>query len=450
MDERPIRSLIVRETLLVLIILSIIVFCLATYQRLEINKAEAESQLQAFQTVLDKHQDNLLLQILLSAEEDLDMYFDGLRIRFPQISVCLNSNPPFANLRSACSEGTAGAKISSFAILNNRNHLIQYEIKPQPVLAEIYGTPVLLLSLILTLIVCAFLFWRLRSILSLPLIKLDEQIRLLAGGARQLDLPDSHKAREWSQISGSLRSLLAHIVKLEEIQHEAARFQLAKQVAHDIRSPLSALRMITKVVSEIPVEKRQVLEAATQRISEIADSLLKSEESSVAVRLDDLIRSVVFEKRASLADNQVSIIIEDSKTLCDKLACVNESQFKRVISNLIDNGVEALGGKGQVSVGLESLESQIRIIITDSGRGIPHNLLPRLGRQKLSFGKPRGNGLGLSHARSYIEACGGSLTFESAEGLGTLVTITLPQAPGPIPAHPNGHRPQPESRQHFN
>ena len=67
-----------------------------------------------------------------------------------------------------------------------------------------------------------------------------------------------------------------------------------------------------------------------------------------------------------------------------------------------------------------------RIIVSDNGKGIAGENLSKAGQRGFSFGKANGNGLGLSHARSFVEAAGGKLTIQSRVGLGTMVTLSLP------------------------
>jgi anti-sigma regulatory factor (Ser/Thr protein kinase) len=107
-------------------------------------------------------------------------------------------------------------------------------------------------------------------------------------------------------------------------------------------------------------------------------------------------------------------------------------ELMRVLSNLIDNAVEAFGPRGgTVTLDCELSADRIVIRVKDNGPGIDPRVLEQLGEKGITFGKPRGIGLGLYHARRTAEASSGSLTIESALGIGTIVFLTLPMLPTP-------------------
>jgi hypothetical protein len=110
---------------------------------------------------------------------------------------------------------------------------------------------------------------------------------------------------------------------------------------------------------------------------------------------------------------------------------VQPTELRRVLSNLIDNSVEACGERGSVQVGIKGDARHVTITVTDNGRGIPSELLPRLGRLGETYGKAQGSGLGLHHAMGALARWGGQLTIASALNKGTTVTLELPRCPTP-------------------
>ena len=81
--------------------------------------------------------------------------------------------------------------------------------------------------------------------------------------------------------------------------------------------------------------------------------------------------------------------------------------------------------------------SQVEIAVRDSGQGIEPGLLSRLMSEQLSFGKEKGNGLGLYHARKCIEDWGGTINITSAVGKGCQVLLTLPIASSSARSEPS-------------
>jgi len=113
-------------------------------------------------------------------------------------------------------------------------------------------------------------------------------------------------------------------------------------------------------------------------------------------------------------------------------AAVQAVEFKRLLSNLVNNAVEAFGeGSGTVSVGLSSRDGCVLVSVHDNGKGIPPEVLAKLGRRGETHGKGGGSGLGLYHARTSAESWGGSLEITSEVGKGTTTTVLLPLTPAP-------------------
>lgn len=117
------------------------------------------------------------------------------------------------------------------------------------------------------------------------------------------------------------------------------------------------------------------------------------------------------------------------------------SQLERLLSNLLDNAVEAVRDEGQVTVTTALVKGMIELTVKDTGRGIPADVLPRLGQKRATFGKAEGSGLGLYHAKSCVESWGGSLQVDSKLGEGTTVRLRLPAAAAPASIHSARTRP---------
>ena len=218
---------------------------------------------------------------------------------------------------------------------------------------------------------------------------------------------------------------------------------ISAQVAHDIRSPLSALNMMLGTLNGIPEENRLIIRNATQRINDIANGLLSQSKahkvsdnihnrptnlhSSMLVTLLD---SIVSEKRIQFRENMDVEIQGELNHGYGLFAKINATEFSRVVSNLINNSVESFGQKGKVTVSIRGNNSFITVSIRDNGKGIPKEVLSKLGTRGLSHEKD-GTGLGIHHARETIENLGGQLQIESEVGVGTSITITIPRSETP-------------------
>lgn len=241
----------------------------------------------------------------------------------------------------------------------------------------------------------------------------------------------------WESFKEMLRVQREHEAKAEAA---VAIEKVVKQVAHDIRSPLSALNMAIHGILDVPIEKSNLIKSAIQRINDISNDLLrksivKVDTSAVVgeirslILITSVVDSMVSEKRTQYRD-KINVIIEiDLQGSFGAFVKLDRSAFERVLSNLINNSVESLvGEKGEVIISVRSYTDKILIIVSDNGRGIPKQILNKLGTAGLNFEKSSGTGLGVFHAKETVEKFGGNLVFRSIEGSGTMAEIQLPKA----------------------
>jgi signal transduction histidine kinase len=100
-------------------------------------------------------------------------------------------------------------------------------------------------------------------------------------------------------------------------------------------------------------------------------------------------------------------------------------QITQVVWNIALNGVEAMDGRGRLSIAVSLSETEVGIAISDTGRGMPAEERRRVFEPFYSR-KPAGTGLGLTIARRIVAAHGGRIEIESTLGRGACFTILLP------------------------
>ena len=238
-----------------------------------------------------------------------------------------------------------------------------------------------------------------------------------------------------------VRSLVRLALRNIKLEREAALSRIAAQVSHDIRSPLSALKIVVETLKDLPPDKRQILQHAAERIQNIANDLLSDRKQSLQqsefvsslsgpnVLIKSVLESVIVEKRLQYqARPEVQLRFE--YTLADAAIVVfSASDLARILSNLINNAYEAIQGPGSVTVAARPAGSKIQIVVADTGSGIATEVLSKLGEAGASFGKVTslnaGSGLGLHHAHKIISAAGGTLKIHSKVNVGTQVILTL-------------------------
>ncbi|HAT73304.1 MAG TPA: hypothetical protein DCS63_10865 [Elusimicrobia bacterium] len=248
-------------------------------------------------------------------------------------------------------------------------------------------------------------------------------------------LPQSLRNTPFAVLISRLAEVLQKASRLEsELAVSKATADLAAQVAHDIRSPLAALGAAAKGL-DLPEEQRKLIEGAVGRMQGIADDLLNRYRAPSAAQarakpaphdLSGLIEQVLAEKRLQHKD-KTGVNIEFNNDAGQLKALVEPKELQRLLSNLVNNSVEAFENNGTVTVGLSSTDGKVLIEVKDNGKGILPEILAKLGQKGETHGKAGGNGLGLYHAVTAVESWGGNLRLESVLGSGTTVTIELPR-----------------------
>jgi signal transduction histidine kinase len=234
-----------------------------------------------------------------------------------------------------------------------------------------------------------------------------------------------------------------HLTRIRTLEAEMARGErlatvgnLAAAVAHEIRNPLNAVSMgIQRLRAEFePAERDEyrrmvdLVQGEVRRLNGIVQEFLslarplqlRPELVPVAALLDE-IRQLV-EPQARQAGIELEQALPPS--LPDIRA--DRDRIKQVLLNLVLNAIEAMPTGGRLTLGAAASSAALTLRVTDTGSGIPPQLLPRVFEPYVTT-KTRGLGLGLAIARRIVEAHGGRIEAESQVGQGTSFRVTLPR-----------------------
>lgn len=228
-------------------------------------------------------------------------------------------------------------------------------------------------------------------------------------------------------------------VKLGELRTNQALGTLAVQVAHDIRSPLAALRVAVSQMNLTEDTHSGLIKSAIFRITEISETLTAQYRHSTEnisnhydpiILLREIVSEIVTEKRAqlNLAASDLKLIY-DVTTPAVPFFVRNSRELKRILSNLISNSFEAIekGGTVRITEAPDpASDSNAVLTILDNGFGMSPYVLSRSKEAGFTFGKVAGTGLGLSHADRSMQAMGGSLQINSEPGIGTEAILLVP------------------------
>lgn len=241
---------------------------------------------------------------------------------------------------------------------------------------------------------------------------------------------------------GTQRDLL-NLLKEQELHAELKLnkeiSRMARQVAHDIRGPLTALTTLSRLSHEMANDKKDLLSLSVKRIQGIADDLLErsrqeiSKDDSSAMpkvqestAVPDLLQSLLKEYRFSYPAINFEWHNHTSQPLTE--IALEEVKIQRIVSNLINNAIEA-APEAEATIHLTFMErgDQYLLQVMDNGCGISEEILPRLTEEGFSYGKKNGHGLGLYDAKKTLQGIGGDLQIRSRQGIGTQVILVFPK-----------------------
>lgn len=223
------------------------------------------------------------------------------------------------------------------------------------------------------------------------------------------------------------------LVRLEALnslnKSNESMLQVTRTLAHNLRSPLAAIKNLNELVEgKLDSTETKILNATHESISQMVDKLIEQKTSKVdntLISLSSSLQSVVGMKEIEHKKNhfvEISIDVKD-----ELLAFVNESEFMSIISNLVNNSIEAKKVKTRIKIEISAHISGNNSVIRikDDGIGIKADDL----QEMFVYGKTtkaNGKGCGLYHAKKMIEIWGGTIHIDSVENSFTEVTITLP------------------------
>lgn len=225
-------------------------------------------------------------------------------------------------------------------------------------------------------------------------------------------------------------------VKLATSEREQAWREMAKQVAHEIKNPLTPMRLSVqsfqrKFDPNDPLINRKVDEFSKTLIQQIDTmSSIASAFSNFAkmpAQQNETLNVVGIVKLALDIFNEdyISFIAEDKEII----AKFDRTQLIRVVTNLVKNGIQSIPDDAEnpkIMVSVASVETMVQIIVEDNGVGIADENKSKVFEPKFTT-KTSGMGLGLAMVKNIVETYNGSITFITEKGKGTKFIVTFPK-----------------------
>lgn len=225
--------------------------------------------------------------------------------------------------------------------------------------------------------------------------------------------------------------------RLREAERLATAGELAAGMAHEIRNPLSAILNATALLADetrLTADERAGTLAAmrteARRLNRILSDFLRFARPQEAQVAPGDLRDVLEHVSGLIRDDRPRAARVDVRVAVDPFLPrfpFDREQLIQVVWNLALNGVEAMNGRGRLSLEGARQNGHVALAVSDTGHGIPAERRQRVFEPFYS-GKPNGTGLGLTIAERIVAAHGGRIEIDSEPGRGTRVTLLFPLA----------------------
>jgi len=235
--------------------------------------------------------------------------------------------------------------------------------------------------------------------------------------------------------NGMVDELEESALKLAQSEREEAWREMAKQVAHEIKNPLTPMRLTVQSFqrkfdpkdpnlkqklndySETLIQQIDTMSSVASAFSNFASMPAQQNETLNVVNVVELTMDIFNEEYVHFKAEEEEIISK-----------IDRTQLIRIITNLVKNAIQAIPESQEnkaVCVNIKKESSNVIITVADNGIGIGTENFNRIFEPKFTT-KTSGMGLGLSIIKNIIENYNGTITFESQKGKGTTFKVSLP------------------------
>lgn len=273
-------------------------------------------------------------------------------------------------------------------------------------------------------------------------------LKLIQDKLSKIKLGKTNEPIEWKENDeiGNLVSeynrMIAELSKsadlLAKSERESAWREMAKQVAHEIKNPLTPMKLsvqhLQRTWKDDGPDMDQKMERLTKTIIEQIDTLssIATEFSNFAkmpkANLEKInVNEILANTIALFHDSENLEIVFDTEITSEAFVNADKEQLLRVFNNLIKNAAQAIPEerKGKIVVALKNEKQQFLISVSDNGNGINDDVLDKIFVPNFTT-KTGGMGLGLAMVKNIVETVSGRIWFETKAGIGTTFYVSLP------------------------
>ena len=292
---------------------------------------------------------------------------------------------------------------------------------------------------LLMLVIAVVLAFYLSKYITKSLKTISDKINATRLEKRNKKIEIDSSSEEIATLVDSYNSMIDELeesaVKLATSEREQAWREMAKQVAHEIKNPLTPMRLS---VQSFQRKFDPNDPAIHQKVDEYSKTLIQQIDtmSSIASAFSNFAKMPAQQNETLNVVNIVKLALdifsEDYIVFRageDKIiAKFDRTQLIRVVTNLVKNAIQAIPDdrEPKIEVNVASDEDCVNIIISDNGQGISEANKAKVFEPKFTT-KSSGMGLGLAMVKNIVETYNGSITFISEKGIGTTFKVTFPK-----------------------
>ncbi|MEZ4792248.1 MAG: ATP-binding protein [Gelidibacter sp.] len=292
---------------------------------------------------------------------------------------------------------------------------------------------------IFMLVIAVVLAFLLSKYITKSLKTISDKINATRLEKRNKKIEIDSSSEEIATLVNSYNSMIDELeesaVKLATSEREQAWREMAKQVAHEIKNPLTPMRLSVQNFQRKfdPTDPK-----IHQKVDEYSKTLIQQIDtmSSIASAFSNFAKmpaqqnetlNVVHIVKLALdifSEDYIFFYAEEEEII----AKFDRTQLIRVVTNLVKNAIQAIseGNDPKIIVNVTSKDGNVEITVTDNGNGISEQNKSKVFEPKFTT-KTSGMGLGLAMVKNIVETYNGSITFTSQKGKGTVFAVSFPK-----------------------
>ena len=291
--------------------------------------------------------------------------------------------------------------------------------------------------LLLTLILNWLL---LRSTVSNPLKRLGTIAGSIGSGTADQSLFKGFAQDEVGTLAAALQSMEKNLAKVQfdaaKGERVSAAVKIARSIVHDLRTPLTAVSLVAdflqkhqSVEPEQRTKKFEQLHAAIRKIDDMMQELIDFSQNNFELNIantsaEEIAETLTKDHEERFKASNVRFAVSNHST---GTVPMDKERIRRALNHLVSNAEHAMPNGGMLSVMMSDNNGSLRIVVEDTGTGMPQEIRESLFEPFVTGGTRSGAGLGLAIAKKIIELHKGMISFTSEQGKGTEFVVTIPR-----------------------